>query len=99
NTIYLGHRRPRVRGRKKEIYKFDATELLALFGGDGSPEADSGNRRRHGKEKQKDGEEQAPAAARTEEEGEPQKQQVKSPFIWARDVPLDRLCICEMGAK
>ncbi|KAL2005696.1 hypothetical protein VTN00DRAFT_10189 [Thermoascus crustaceus] len=23
----------------------------------------------------------------------------KNPFIWARDVPIDRLCICEMGAK
>lgn len=26
-------------------------------------------------------------------------QKVEKPFVWARDVPLDRLCICEMGAK
>lgn len=32
---------------------------------------------------------------RKEEEEEPPK----NPFIWARNVPIDRLCICEMGAK
>jgi activating signal cointegrator complex subunit 1 len=27
------------------------------------------------------------------------EQVTTSPFIWAQDVPLDRLCICQMGAK
>ncbi|OKL59992.1 hypothetical protein UA08_04782 [Talaromyces atroroseus] len=29
----------------------------------------------------------------------PQSQTLKHPFIWARNVPIERLCICEMGAK
>lgn len=26
-------------------------------------------------------------------------EKTEKPFVWARDIPLERLCICEMGAK
>lgn len=37
--------------------------------------------------------------ARHSEESGSQTQMPKYPFIWAENVPIDRLCICEMGAK
>lgn len=33
------------------------------------------------------------------QKAEQDKELPKNPFIWARDVPIDRLCICEMGTK
>ena len=107
NTIYLGRRWPRGGGRKKKIYTFDASELLARFGGGDVPETHNGNQphqrrdipRNRGKGKQKYKEGQLEAAVGIEGEQDLRKPQVKTPFIWAHDIPLDRLCICEMGAK
>lgn len=73
NTVYMGRRR-QPGSRQKDIYKFDARELLSQF-------------RDYYKEGTSAGDAQEAA------------QKVEKPFVWARDIPLDRLCICEMGAK
>lgn len=34
------------------------------------------------------------------EEGQPNRtNETKNPFLWAKDFPLEKICICEMGAK
>lgn len=98
NTIYAGKRRQRDSG-KKDVYKFDATELLIKFGGyipTPKEGAETGTQRRTARSYSSEIE---------EEEKEYQRQQLleqakpPSPFVWAHNIPLDRLCLCEMGAK
>ncbi|KAK2779766.1 hypothetical protein FQN53_001326 [Emmonsiellopsis sp. PD_33] len=88
NTVYLPRRKQRGGGRK-ETLKFDARELLASFNGS-EYTATSAELSGSGSE----GEEQ---------DGKQKREQVQSqtrdPFVWAKDIPIDRICICEMGAK
>lgn len=102
NTIYVKGRDTAGRGgqrgdrRRKEVYKFDATELLDRFG-------DTDRRAVFGQSQSlprqaiprsmATGEESRGGQVAIEKPGE------KGPFVWARDIPIDRLCICEMGAK
>lgn len=114
NTVYAGKRWSKGAGggdsrgkgkakggnnqKRKEVLKFDATELLSRFGD--QPAAETAGQAQTGLARK--------AVPRnmpfqTEEEGpvstEGQRREKATPFVWARDIPLDRLCICEMGAK
>ncbi|PGH27284.1 hypothetical protein AJ80_00994 [Polytolypa hystricis UAMH7299] len=88
NTIYLGKRRQRG-GKdkgKKETYKFDARQLLGRYKNySASGGGGDGN--------------EGPGNLEAHEGLLHTQEREKFPFIWARDIPLDRLCICEMGAK
>ena len=82
--------RPRGFGAKKsrETYKFDARDLIARFRNYDAT-GDAGANAEH------DGQDSSTNEAKKESGSS----STASPFIWARDLPLDRICICEMGAK
>nr|KMM65043.1 hypothetical protein CPAG_01395 [Coccidioides posadasii RMSCC 3488] len=86
NTIYAKSRRTfsNDKRKKREAYKFDATELIAMFGDNASPHSQGQN-----KSQKNHGEKQLQA----------QRNAAREPYIWAKDILLDRICICEMGAK
>lgn len=85
NTVYVNKKR-RGEGRKRSMGKisFDATELMSVF-----------NERKGVKSKVMD---QA-----SPQESEPTRQEGlitgEGPYIWASDVIVDKVKICEMGAK
>ncbi|KAI9038914.1 uncharacterized protein KD926_010128 [Aspergillus affinis] len=111
NTIYLRGRSPGLggaKGRKKGPYSFDARDLLARYkdyylDGDrtiprpstiGTTITANGGR----KDGENSGQDQAVRRDNDDlddavEKGTP------NPFVWARDLPIDSVCICEMGAK
>ncbi|KAK2800225.1 hypothetical protein FQN50_008189 [Emmonsiellopsis sp. PD_5] len=88
NTVYLPRRKQRD-SKRKETLKFDARELLASFNGSEYAATTA---------------EMSGSGSDGEEQGGKQKQkqvqsQMRDPFVWAKDIPIDRICICEMGAK
>jgi activating signal cointegrator complex subunit 1 len=76
--------RRRQAGGKRDTYKFDARDLLSKF------------RNYHGDNSGAEGTNIADPKG-MDARDEAQKEQ--SPFIWAREFPLESLSICEMGAK
>lgn len=100
NTIYAkGRRIFSAKGKKrKENLKFDATELIAMFGD---------SCREQGMEQPTLPSKAIPRSMVAEnrdvggigKQSQNQQQATREPFVWARDIRLDRLCICEMGAK
>lgn len=95
NTIYVkgrrGGQRPRDQnyGKKNERFTFDARDLLACY-----------------RDYYVDDSRTTPRSTSTvlsADKGlgsaEQEQGQVKRPFVWARDFPVDSVCICEMGAK
>ncbi|KAF3481311.1 uncharacterized protein GIQ15_04070 [Arthroderma uncinatum] len=89
NTIYLGKRRsPPQKGNKGER---DKGKSVFTFDATELLEMFGGNQhhqqsRPHGK-----------AVSRNMKDKEPQT--ANEPFKWAQNIPINRLCICEMGAK
>ena len=76
--------RRRQAGGKRDSYKFDARDLLSKFRDyDGDKGASRGVN--------------VAESRGINDEGDAQKEE--NPFIWARDLPLESLTICEMGAK
>lgn len=106
NTVYAkGRTTYSAKGKKrKEIAKLDATELIAMFG---EPRENQGETRQPLPSKAIPRSMAAETRKSEDLEGggygkQPQRQQrvtARGPFIWAKDIHLDRLCICEMGAK
>ncbi|EEQ88122.2 uncharacterized protein BDCG_03242 [Blastomyces dermatitidis ER-3] len=111
NTVYLPRRKQRG-AKRKETLKFDARPLLVKFGdyvpptvdvdvSDHEPaESQSWNlslevEEVEEKEKKEEGEREVEVK---EKDVQVQKER-KAPFVWAKDIPIDRVCICEMGAK
>ncbi|PGG98277.1 hypothetical protein AJ79_08914 [Helicocarpus griseus UAMH5409] len=90
NTVYLPRRKQRD-GKRKDTLKIDARELLMEFGSY-VPPATIPN---ENVQVQGYSDEEREQAKRLERQGKIDK----PPFVWARDVPIDRVCICEMGAK
>ncbi|EEP80297.1 predicted protein [Uncinocarpus reesii 1704] len=104
NTIYAKSRRSFSASGKKRAYKFDATELLSMFGDNASPinQSQGGSPKENGQSLLSKAIPRAMAAEMQEaskKQLEAQALMSKEPFIWAKDIRLDRLCICEMGAK
>lgn len=108
NTIYLGRRwNQGEKGggggkKKKEVYKFDATELLSRFGDPSPPAASqqkSSGLSRKAIPRNQPFEIENEETVRGEEERPQPTPRSQTPFVWAEGIPLNRLCICEMGAK
>ncbi|KAL1849216.1 hypothetical protein Plec18170_007507 [Paecilomyces lecythidis] len=111
NTIYAGRGRRRDGGPKSGTYTFDARDILAHYqdyyldgdrtqprstivptgvsGGQGSAGSNSDVEDNPPEKKQK----------QSQDKGHGVSDSTKKPFLWARDIPIDKVCICEMGAK
>ncbi|WEW60848.1 hypothetical protein PRK78_006336 [Emydomyces testavorans] len=114
NTIYAKGGRTGGNHRK-EIYKFDATELLDMFGNNSDSRTNHSQSYNQGERQQQQHALRSKAIPRAmagfrerenfdEDNNNGNQLQIqrvtrREQFIWARDVLLDRLCICEMGAK
>ncbi|KLJ11074.1 hypothetical protein EMPG_13636 [Blastomyces silverae] len=110
NTVYLPRRKQRG-AKRKEALKFDARPLLMEFGDYVLPTTDENGSDHEPAESQNWGfslgveevEEEEKRAEEGEVEAKGGAMQVqkerKAPFVWAKDIPIDRVCICEMGAK
>ncbi|PLB37293.1 uncharacterized protein BDW47DRAFT_107254 [Aspergillus candidus] len=109
NTIYIkGRQQPAERGpngkNRRNQYTFDARDILAHYkdyyvdGDRVTPRSDTVVVRapvveagtHEGAPQDKSDDEEASAVPSRKE---------KFPFVWARNFPLDAVCICEMGAK
>jgi activating signal cointegrator complex subunit 1 len=103
NTIYVRgrpNRQPNATSSKKEKNKsrriqFDARDLLARYRDYYVDEARTVPRaepttRAEGSETAEDEVDCGGVVSETQE---------KYPFVWAKDIPIDSVCICEMGAK
>ncbi|KAL1958152.1 hypothetical protein VTO42DRAFT_5007 [Malbranchea cinnamomea] len=113
NTIYApkrwqggdrggGARRDRGYRKRKEVIKFDATDLLARFGDPPdvtSPQQSRLARKAIPRNMPFEPEEEVQVTTTGGSQSQELKETKRSPFIWARGIVLDRLCICEMGAK
>ncbi|KAJ9295662.1 hypothetical protein DTO271G3_5685 [Paecilomyces variotii] len=114
NTIYAGRGRRRDGGPKNGTYTFDARDILAHYRdyyidsertqprstiiatGISSDQvsAESNSDTERGKD-----EENRPPEKKQKQMQTKRHDSTKNPFIWARDIPIDKVCICEMGAK
>jgi activating signal cointegrator complex subunit 1 len=103
NTIYVRgrpNRQPNATSSKREKNKprrieFDARDLLARYRDYYVDEARTVPRaepttRAEGSETAEDEVDRGEIISETQE---------KYPFVWAKDIPIDSVCICEMGAK
>ncbi|OAX77991.1 hypothetical protein ACJ72_07702 [Emergomyces africanus] len=106
NTVYLP--RGSRHGKRKETLKFDARELLMEFGDYVPPATDADGRgiedarsrnQNFPLEVEEDEMEEAEDEVLANQKERQRHEGEKSPFVWAKDVPIDRVCICEMGAK
>ncbi|OJD17392.1 hypothetical protein AJ78_02522 [Emergomyces pasteurianus Ep9510] len=107
NTVYLPRRRGH--GKRKETLKFDARELLMDFGEYVPPVSDADSRNQEDGQSRNQNflleveeDEVVKVVEEVEEEDEARgkhKERQKPPFVWAKNIPIDRVCICEMGAK
>lgn len=105
NTIYIKGRKPKSghatsKSRKNNRYSFDAGDLLAhyqdyyLDSGRTQPRSASVNVTRRRKEVEGANDSTGPPS-----EMKTTNRESQHPFVWAREFPLESLCICEMGAK
>lgn len=105
NTIYLGKRQRGGGGggKNKSVYKFDATGLLERFGAEEAGGTGLPNKAipRALRDEQGSSQTQNDDGGKGKGKGkEPECTKTGSdPFIWARDIPVDSVCISEMGAK
>ncbi|OJD20853.1 hypothetical protein ACJ73_07811 [Blastomyces percursus] len=109
NTVYLPRRKQRG-AKRKETFKFDARPLLMEFGdyvppttdvdvSDHEPaESQSRNLSLEVEEAEEEGRKGEGGVEVKEKAVQVQKER-RAPFVWAKDIPIDRVCICEMGAK
>ncbi|PGH01806.1 hypothetical protein GX51_04986 [Blastomyces parvus] len=110
NTVYLPRRKQRG-AKRKETLKFDARPLLMEFGDYVPPTTDASVSDLEPAESQNRNlsleAEEAEEGQRMDGKGEvdvkekaiQMQKKRKKPFVWAKDIPIDRICICEMGAK
>ncbi|TPX25737.1 hypothetical protein DIZ76_011194 [Coccidioides immitis] len=112
NTIYAKSRRTfsNDKRKKREAYKFDATELIAMFGDNASPHSQGQNKSQSRSQPlpsraiprsmpQETQETETCEENHGEKQLQAQRNAAREPYIWAKDILLDRICICEMGAK
>ncbi|KAG5298281.1 nitrositive-stress induced transcript [Histoplasma ohiense] len=106
NTVYLPCRKQR-NGKRKEPFKFDARPLLMEFGDYEFPntnldswdqECAYGKNHALSLEVGGEGEGKEDEVLEIQKESKRERRE-KGPFVWARNIPIDRVCICEMGAK
>ncbi|EEH40631.1 hypothetical protein PAAG_02607 [Paracoccidioides lutzii Pb01] len=102
NTVHVPHSQ-RGEGKRREMFKFDARDLLMEFGNyapaaeDADPEgrdqmhilSQSRDKSVAGQEGKDPGRQKANLA----------KSREKPVFVWAKNILIDRVCICELGAK
>ncbi|GAD99789.1 conserved hypothetical protein [Paecilomyces variotii No. 5] len=111
NTIYAGRGRRRDGGPKSGTYTFDARDILAHYR---NYYVDSDRTQpRSTIVPTGVSEEQGSAGSNSDvEDNSPEKKQkqmqdrehgagnnTKNPYLWARGIPINKICICEMGAK
>ncbi|EEH20863.1 hypothetical protein PABG_03094 [Paracoccidioides brasiliensis Pb03] len=104
NTVHVPHSQ-RGEGKRREMFKFDARDLLMEFG-NYTPAAEDADADPEGSDQERKLPQSRVQSVAEQEGKDPGRQKAclakrreKSVFVWAKNILIDRVCICELGAK